>query len=82
MIYRLLFTSFAVICDVLTSMATMNSIKHFKCRGGKYPFTEISRVVFSDVLVAWTAKYESYNPPQYNSPALKNKPWADPDIGG
>lgn len=64
------------------SVATkMKSFKHFKCRGGKYPFTDISRLVFSEDLIPWTTKYENYNPPEYNSPALKNKPWTDPDIG-
>lgn len=84
MIYRLLFTISVIalcVCFQFYTNLTMKSINHFKCRGGVYPLTEISRLVFTDELVPWNAKYENYNPPFYNSPALRNKPWADPDIG-
>ncbi|XP_031352845.1 ADP-ribose pyrophosphatase, mitochondrial isoform X1 [Photinus pyralis] len=53
---------------------------HIKCRSNYYPFGAIKRLNFPDNLVPWTAAFNEYNPPEYNSPNLLGKPWADPDI--
>lgn len=54
---------------------------HHKCRGGHYPFTTIARLILPDELVAWTTPFPTYQPPEYTSPSLKGKPYADPDLG-
>lgn len=59
----------------------MKTLMHFKCRGGLYPFSNVSRLVVPEALVPWSTNFEDYKPPEYNSPAINNKPWADPDIG-
>lgn len=59
----------------------LKKMVHIKCRSNYYPFGGIKRLVFSDNLVPWSVAFNDYNPPEYNSPSLLNKPWADPDIG-
>lgn len=54
---------------------------HVKCRTSPYPFSEIRRLPVPDEKVPWSVNFENYNPPHYDSPVLKNKPWADPPIG-
>lgn len=53
---------------------------HLKCRSNYYPFGGIKRLVFPDNLVPWNVAFNDYNPKEYNSPILKNKPWSDPEI--
>jgi len=53
---------------------------HLKCRSNYYPFGGIKRLVFADNLVPWNAAFNDYNPVEYNSPSLLNKPWSDPHI--
>lgn len=60
---------------------SMKTAVHIKCRGGCYPFTDIARLVFPDELVPWNVPFKNYNPPEYTSPSLKGKPYADPEIG-
>lgn len=58
----------------------MNKIfKHVNCRNGIYAKT-IQRFNVPDDLVSWRVNFESYKPPQFESPVLKGKPWADPAI--
>lgn len=54
---------------------------HIKCRATYYPLSDIKRVVFPDKYVSWFVNFEDYNPPNYDSKSLENKPWADPPIG-
>ncbi|XP_044253649.1 ADP-ribose pyrophosphatase, mitochondrial [Tribolium madens] len=51
---------------------------HIKCRTGLYPFSEIRRFVLTDAQIPWAVPVENYSPPDYDSPVLHNKPWADP----
>ncbi|RZC34143.1 NUDIX domain containing protein [Asbolus verrucosus] len=53
---------------------------HIKCRTGLYPFSQIRRIAISDDQVPWNVSIENYNPQDYDSPILTNKPWADPPI--
>ncbi|KRT79680.1 hypothetical protein AMK59_7182, partial [Oryctes borbonicus] len=53
---------------------------HFKCRNTKYPFSEVQRSLVTDDQVPWTFQFKNYQPVEYNSWVLKNKPWADPDV--
>lgn len=53
---------------------------HSKCRNAKYPFSEIQRFPLPDDLVPWSSSSKNYQPIEYNSPVLRNKPWADPDV--
>ncbi|CAH1971874.1 unnamed protein product [Acanthoscelides obtectus] len=56
----------------------LKKMVHTKCRGGTYPFSGVKRLIFSDDLVAWSNQFPDYDPPEYNSKSLVNKPWADP----
>ncbi|KAI5637233.1 NUDIX domain-containing protein [Phthorimaea operculella] len=58
----------------------MNIAMHFKCRGGLYPRSEVKRFPVSDSQVQWSYPYPDYNPPNYTSPGIIGKPWADPFI--
>ncbi|CAG9773949.1 unnamed protein product [Ceutorhynchus assimilis] len=53
---------------------------HSKCRSETYPFSEIKRLIFPQNLIPWSVQFEDYNPPEYESSVLLNKPWADPPI--
>ncbi|GJQ72026.1 hypothetical protein Trydic_g3128 [Trypoxylus dichotomus] len=53
---------------------------HFKCRNRNYPFSEIQRFAVTNDQVPWTFQFQNYQPVEYTSPVLKNKPWADPDV--
>ncbi|KAK9752592.1 NUDIX domain [Popillia japonica] len=53
---------------------------HFKCRNTKYPFSEIQRFPVSDDQVSWSIQFENYQPVEYTSPVLINKPWADLNV--
>nr|XP_022916941.1 ADP-ribose pyrophosphatase, mitochondrial [Onthophagus taurus] len=53
---------------------------HYKCRNNKYPFTDIQRLIISDDLVPWNVENKNYNPPEYTSKSLENKPYADKNI--
>lgn len=59
----------------------VNKIIHSKCINNIYPFSNIQRLFVSDENIPWSALMKDYNPPEYNSPSLKNKPWADLDLG-
>lgn len=54
---------------------------HFKCRNNKYPFGNVQRLFTAEESVPWEICLKDYNPPEYNSSSLKNKPWADLEIG-
>ncbi|KAJ8922952.1 hypothetical protein NQ315_001498 [Exocentrus adspersus] len=69
-----------VFLEDLSQIYMLLRMVHTKCRGGKYPFSEIKRQTFPDELVPWSVKFPDYNPPEHNSKALLNKPWADPPI--
>lgn len=70
-----------LLTSLFIAVVAMKTAVHFKCRGGNYPFTTIARLVFPDDVVAWTTPFKDYNPLEYNSPSLKGKPYADPDLG-
>ncbi|XP_043201828.1 ADP-ribose pyrophosphatase, mitochondrial-like [Amphibalanus amphitrite] len=53
---------------------------HFKCRGGKYPGSEVERAAVPDDKVPWSVTWPEYAPPVYSSPVLAGKPWADPEL--
>lgn len=53
---------------------------HSKCRGALYPLSNIKRLSFPDELVPWLVEFKNYDPPEYESKVLINKPWADPPI--
>ncbi|XP_050304005.1 ADP-ribose pyrophosphatase, mitochondrial isoform X2 [Anthonomus grandis grandis] len=62
-------------------LLTKNIIKmHSKCRGDLYPFGGIKRFHVPDELVSWSTRFNDYSPPEYESPVLQNKPWADPPL--
>lgn len=69
------------LCLVFLKISTMKSAIHYKCRGGHYPFTSLARLVIPDELVPWTIPFRAYNPPEYTSPSLKGKPYADRELG-
>lgn len=52
--------------------------KHVVCRNGLYANT-IHRFAVPDEFVQWNVNYADYKPPFYETPALKDKPWADLD---
>ncbi|KAK9888262.1 hypothetical protein WA026_000525 [Henosepilachna vigintioctopunctata] len=60
-------------------LATAKRMVHQKCRSQLYPFGNIKRILLSDDEVPWNVNI-SYDPPEYESPVLKNKAWADPYI--
>lgn len=62
-------------------MTSKHLVKHFKCRGGVYPHSNVKRLNVPDNLIDWSASWDDYNPPIYNSNSLQGKPWADPNIG-
>lgn len=61
-------------------LALHKAMVHFKCRNLKYPFSDVQRFTVNDNQVLWSTLFENYTPFEYNSPVLKNKPWADPDV--
>lgn len=54
---------------------------HIKCRGGIYPRSNVERFPVPDDKVSWSSEYKEYNPPEFTSPSIHGKPWADPNIG-
>lgn len=58
----------------------MNLLKHYKCRNSIYPGCNIARFLVPDDLISWDCPFIGYNPVEYESPVLKNKPWADQQI--
>ncbi|VEN35030.1 unnamed protein product [Callosobruchus maculatus] len=68
-------------CFLFLNCMILKKMVHTKCRGQAYPFSEVKRLLFSDDLVAWSKHFPDYNPPEYNSKSLLNKPWADPPLG-
>lgn len=52
--------------------------KHIKCRGGKYPSSEVQRFPVPEDKINWTVDFAEYAPKYYDSPVLAGKPWADP----
>lgn len=57
----------------------MNIFKHVVCRNKIYA-NAIQRFAVPDELISWSTNYSNYDPPFFESKALKGKPWADPDI--
>lgn len=54
---------------------------HLKCRGGLYPRSNVQRHFVPDDKVNWSVEFKEYDPPNYTSPGIHGKPWADPVIG-
>lgn len=54
----------------------MNIFKHVVCRNKIYA-NAIQRLAVTDEQVPWTAAFDNYNPPFYEAPEIKGKPWAD-----
>ncbi|KAF5290492.1 hypothetical protein FQA39_LY03596 [Lamprigera yunnana] len=75
----LMFDSFLQKSCCITIMPFRNLL-HIKCRSNYYPFGGVRRFIFADSLVPWNVSCDDYDPPEYNSPHLTNKPWADPNI--
>lgn len=61
------------------TMKAVNFI-HVKCRNAIYPQIGVSRFPVPESLVPWAAKFDEYKPTSYESPAIRGKPWADPNI--
>lgn len=53
--------------------------KHVACRNGIYAKT-IQRFNVPEDFISWSAIFEDYNPPNFESPVLQGKPWADSEI--
>uniref|UniRef100_G3MM24 Nudix hydrolase domain-containing protein n=1 Tax=Amblyomma maculatum TaxID=34609 RepID=G3MM24_AMBMU len=68
-------------CFYLSAFGLKTMRVHFKCRGAKYPGTDVLRLPVPDDKVAWTVEWPEYKPPSYSIPGLASKPWADPEIG-
>ncbi|KAL3273030.1 hypothetical protein HHI36_014486 [Cryptolaemus montrouzieri] len=64
---------------ILFMLYSVMSMVHKKSRSIIYPFGNVKRVLLSDDQVPWSTKI-SYDPLEYESLNLKNKPWADPYI--
>ncbi|KPI95577.1 ADP-ribose pyrophosphatase, mitochondrial [Papilio xuthus] len=56
-------------------------LQHVKARCGTYPRSTIQRFAVPDDKVPWIVDYKEYNPPNYTSPSIHGKPWADPVTG-
>lgn len=54
---------------------------HIKCINAKYPGSNINRFSLTLEQIPWEFNLINYNPPEYNSEILLNKPWADPPLG-
>lgn len=77
----IIYLFFIFLCLRPLDYMILRRMVHTKCRGGSYPFSKVERLVLSDDQVPWGVKFLDYNPPEYNSKVLLNKPWADPPIG-
>ncbi|XP_033222428.1 ADP-ribose pyrophosphatase, mitochondrial [Belonocnema kinseyi] len=53
---------------------------HQKCTRGLYPSSNVQRFEVPEDKVAWSVEFPEYEPVEFNSPVLKGKPWADPEI--
>ena len=53
---------------------------HHKCTRGIYPSSNVNRFEVPENKVPWSVEFPEYQPNEYNSPVLKDKPWADPEI--
>lgn len=65
---------------IRSSLAMLIST-HFKCRGGKYPRSNIERFPVPDDKVSWSTVFNEYKPVNYTASHIFGKPWADPEIG-
>ncbi|KZC09975.1 ADP-ribose pyrophosphatase, mitochondrial [Dufourea novaeangliae] len=54
---------------------------HYKCRQSFYPSSNIKRFEVPENKVPWDIEYPEYKPAQHTASVLKDKPWADPEIG-
>lgn len=70
---------FSTSCDWVTM--SLGKILHKNCINNVYPFGEIKRFPLTNEEIPWSYVFSSYNPPEYSSKGLLNKPWADPPIG-
>lgn len=59
---------------------TFMKMVHKKCRSATYPFGNSKRISIPDEHVPWNVNI-TYDPSEYESPNIRNKPWADPHIG-
>lgn len=64
----------------LVNILCLLNMTHIKCRNGVYIFSNIARLTVPDELVSWDREWLDYNPPNYTSKGVFNKPWADPDL--
>ena len=53
---------------------------HQNCIRGLYPSSNVQRFDVPENKVPWSVEFPEYEPNEFNSPALKGKPWADPEI--
>lgn len=62
---------------------TMSLVKfiHKNCVNNFYPFSEIKRFPLTADQIPWSYNFSTYNPSEYNSKVILNKPWADPPLG-
>lgn len=61
-------------------MFVLRKMVHVKCRNGKYPLSDVQRLIVPEEQTQWSSNFDDYKPPIYNSSVLKNKPWSDLDI--
>ncbi|XP_028966718.1 deoxyhypusine hydroxylase [Galendromus occidentalis] len=55
---------------------------HNNCRNGFYAGTEIRRAEVPVEKVSWEVDFPEYQPTEYESEVLRNRPWSDPKITG
>lgn len=55
---------------------------HHKCRNTAEPYakSDVHRIKVPDEKVDWNVEWKDYSPPDYTSPSLKGKPYADGEI--
>ena len=58
--------------------ARFSRILHVRCRGLRYPGSDVERFPVPDEIVRWEQDFPGYKPVFYESPTLAGKPWADP----
>ncbi|XP_065560998.1 ADP-ribose pyrophosphatase, mitochondrial-like [Artemia franciscana] len=59
----------------------MLKMNHEKCVNQLYPRSKVQRFHLEPDQISWENPLKDYNPPDYTSESLFNKPWADKDSG-
>lgn len=62
----------------MSSKQIRTLFNHIKCRGLKYPGSDVNRFPVPEDKIDWKTDFHGYNPVHYESPTLQGKPWADP----